>query len=138
MNETEIKQNPLLDQVNAIFVHVTDMPKAVEWYCRLLGKNKQYEGSADDRTVFGIKMGNGITILLDSMRRERPDPSGNALFYLNAPTMKEAYDFIRALGIQPIDDDDKELTVQDISNDPFHFRIKDPFGNVIIIHKGSR
>ena len=137
MNETVIKKNPLLDQVNSIFIHVTDMPKAVEWYGRLLGRNLQYKGSADDRTIYGIKMGNGITLLLDSMRRDRPDPSRNALFYFNALDMKEAYDFIRGLGIQPFDDDDNDVTEQDILKDPFLFRVRDPFGNVIIIHKGS-
>lgn len=128
--------NPLLNQLKAIFIHVSDMPKAVEWYSQLLGLDKQYQGTPEDRTVYGIKMGNGITLLLDSMRRDRPSPSNNALFYFNAPDMKEAYDYIRSLGIQPFDDDDNIVTENDILKDPFLFRIRDPFDNVIIIHKG--
>ncbi|MEF3313827.1 hypothetical protein PV433_33630 [Paenibacillus sp. GYB004] len=87
--------NPLLNQVNSVFIHVTDMPKAVEWYSKLLGRNETYQGSSDDRTVFG--------------------------------SMKEAYDYIRGLGIQPYDDDDNDVTEEDIRKDPFLFRIRDPF-----------
>lgn len=137
MNEQVFVKSPLLNQVNSIFIHVTDMPKAVEWYSKLLGWVQQYKGSSEDRTVFGIKMGNGITLLLDSMRRDRPHPSNNALFYFNAPDMKEAYDFIRSLGIEPFDDDDNPVTEEDILKDPFHISIRDPFDNVIIIHKGK-
>src|SRR5689334_13769597 len=104
VSDFKTANSPLLNQVNAIFIHVSDMPKAVEWYSRLLGLNKHYEGAPEERTVYGIKMGNGITLLLDSMRRDRLSPSNNALFYFNSPDMKEAYDYIRALGIQPFDD----------------------------------
>lgn len=137
MTEQVSMNSPLLDQVNSIFIHVTDMPVAVEWYSKLLGKAQQYKGSSEDRTIFGIKMGNGITLLLDSMRRDRPHPSNNALFFFNAPDMKEAYDFIRGLGIEPFDDGDKPVTEEDILKDLYHFSIRDPFDNVIIIHKGK-
>ncbi|MDF2718143.1 MAG: glyoxalase/bleomycin resistance/dioxygenase family protein [Paenibacillus sp.] len=137
MSENVSLNNPLLNQVKSVFIHVSDMPRAVEWYGKLLGMALQYKGSSEDRTVYGIKMGNGITLLLDSMRRDRPSPSRNALFYFNAPDMKEAYRFIRNLGIQPFDDDDKPVTEEDMAGDPFLFRIKDPFDNVIIIHKGA-
>lgn len=137
MSESASKTVPLLNQVNSIFIHVSDMPRAVEWYSMLLGMDLQYKGSSGDRTVFGIKMGNGITLLLDSMRRDRPSPSNNALFYFNAPDMKAAYEYIRNLGIEPFDDDDNEVTEEDIKQDPFLFRIRDPFQNVIIIHKGN-
>jgi hypothetical protein len=102
-----------------------------------LGRNETYQGSSNDRTVFGMKMGNGITLLFDSMRRDKPSPSKNALFYFNALNMKEAYDYIRGLGIQPFDDEDNDVTEEDILKDPFLFRIRDPFDNVIIIHKGK-
>jgi predicted lactoylglutathione lyase len=110
-----INETPFVGGVPAVFVHVKDLGKSVEWYSRLLGKEVP-ERIRDDIHIFSLD--NGANIFL--VKTDLPKPSDQVLCSLPAPDLAKARTFFEAVGIK----------YEEVNEETMHFYDLD--GNVIM------
>jgi predicted lactoylglutathione lyase len=108
-------ETPFVGGVPAVFVHVKDLEKSVEWYSRLLGKEVP-EKIRDDIHIFSLD--NGANIFL--VKTDQPKPSEQVLCSLPAPDLDKAKAFFEATGIK----------YEEVSEETMHFQDLD--GNVLM------
>ncbi|MFC5528321.1 VOC family protein [Cohnella yongneupensis] len=106
---------PFNGGVPAVFVHVKDLVKSVQWYSHLLG-TEQPESIRKDIHIF--QLANGANIFL--MQAETPKPSEQVLFSLPAPDLEKAKAFFELTDIE----------YSNIDHEVIHF--KDLDGNIIM------
>lgn len=99
-------ETPFTGGVPAVFVHVSNMEKSVEWYCRLLGKEKPNEIRTDIH-IFGLE--NGANIFL--IHTKTPEPSKQVLCSLQAPDLVKTRDFFEL----------NEIPYENIDEETIHF-----------------
>ncbi|MFC5527965.1 VOC family protein [Cohnella yongneupensis] len=107
---------PFTGGVPAVFVHVNDIAKSVEWYCHLLGIDKP-QNIRDDIHIFSLN--NGANIFLKQSTAS-VKPSEQVLFSLPAPDLDKTRAFFELSLIE----------YSDIDNEVIHF--KDIDGNIIM------
>jgi predicted lactoylglutathione lyase len=88
-------ESPFVGGVPAVFMHVKDLRKSVEWYGRLLGKEVP-ERIRDDIHIFSLD--NGANIFL--VQTDQPMPSEQVLCSLPAPDLAKAKAFFKTAGIR--------------------------------------
>jgi len=111
-------------KVGAIFVPVSDIRKAREWYCSILNLEPIYD------IIFGhlccIPMdNNGLNIVLDSKIYTEDSYARTPMFHFNTEDIHEAYQFLKEMGVEIITGIEHEHS----------FNIKDPDGNMLMICK---
>ncbi|WEG10913.1 VOC family protein [Pullulanibacillus sp. KACC 23026] len=112
--------SPVLNQIGTIFIPVSDIKKARDWYCDLLGL------STDGEIAFGhlfVLPMQGTGIVLDSKIFSEETRFKKPLFHFNTTNIQEAYDYMKAKQV--------EITT-DIENNHW-FNCKDPDGNHLMI-----
>lgn len=112
--------SPVLNQIGAVFIPVSDIERSKEWYCRLLGQ------TADEDVLFGhlfVLPMQGPDLVLDSKIFTKECILSAPAFHLKAEDIEAAYDYVKALGAE---------LLTDIENDHW-FTFKDPDGNVIMV-----
>jgi catechol 2,3-dioxygenase-like lactoylglutathione lyase family enzyme len=102
-------ETPFTGGVPAVFVHVKDLEKSVEWYSQLLGKEKP-EKIRKDIHIFGLE--NGANILL--IQTENPAPSTQVLCSLPAPDLEMSRAFFEKHQIQYVDMDKETIHFKDL------------------------
>ena len=120
-------KSPIMNEVDTLFVHVTNLEASIEWYSKLLGieVKTQIQGP-----IYTFYMGEGRpSLTLDNHCLDdiyELQTSNQPLFNLRTSDIDAAYQFVKEL--------DAEL-VTEINHYPdlSEFMVKDPDGNIIMI-----
>lgn len=113
----------LASGIAAVFLHVRDVKRAVEWYGRILGIPVRV---ADGATFYLLRLLNlpeATNIIFE--RRDDPKPTTQVLWSIGSSDIDATYRFMQA--------HDVEITTEIIregGTQLFHFR--DPDGNVLM------
>ena len=121
------KTMPIQNQMNGVFVHVTDLKASAKWYGDLVGLDIDTQSISSP--VFNVPINGTTSLTLDD---HTFDPtfkrviSPSPLFNLFAPDIEEAARYVMEKGIE---------IVRDIEwvGETAWFNIKDPDGNVVMI-----
>jgi predicted enzyme related to lactoylglutathione lyase len=123
-------ENPIINRIHTIFVHVEDLRRSVKWYCDLLGQ--EYDGSMVVEPVYNIPINDYTGLTLDSGPSgiEKPIvPSPHPLFNFHTEDIQRAYDFVMEIGY--------DICSPICEFDEFSFfHVKDPDGNVVMVCTG--
>ncbi|MFS0552912.1 VOC family protein [Brevibacillus sp. 179-C9.3 HS] len=115
--------SPLLPRIGAIFVAVSDIERARDWYCHLLGI------PADGEIMFGhiycIPLQSGLTLVLDSKIFPKRIVDDAPMFHFNTQDIEASYAFLKENGIE---------VVGPIQHGHW-FNFRDPDGNLIMASK---
>ncbi|HLO12891.1 MAG TPA: VOC family protein [Pseudoneobacillus sp.] len=114
--------NPILNQIGTVFIPVSNIEAARNWYCDILGLPE--EGEILFGHLFNIPM-NGTGMVLDSKIYSKENSIKTPLFHLNTNNIEQAYEFMRSKNV--------ELTTEIMHNHWFNF--KDPDGNHLMVCK---
>ncbi|MBU5267690.1 VOC family protein [Virgibacillus proomii] len=122
-------RSPVINQVNTIFVHVSDLEKSVEWYCKLLGK--KFDPNQVKKPVFNISLNEytGITLDAGQVETKKFTPLPYALFNLHTNDINESFKFAKESNFK---------IAQEIIDfgDLAFFNLYDPDKNIIMICTG--
>ncbi|WP_062110608.1 VOC family protein [Bacillus niameyensis] len=113
-------ENPILKQIGTVFIPVSDIEKARDWYCDILGLKA--EGKIQFGHLYVIPM-EGTGIVLDSKIYSKDKIFRTPAFHLNTKNIEEAFDFMSNKGVK---------VITEIENNHF-FNFKDPDGNILMI-----
>ncbi|MGG4552330.1 VOC family protein [Paenibacillus humicus] len=120
--------NPIHNRVDTIFIHVSDLKRAAQWYSKLLGI--EVEVGEFPGPIYTLPMGEGrpgLTLdnhCLDEMYQFTP--SNQPLFNLSCENIHEAYQHVQSLGAEIVTE---IQTFPDLAE----FSFKDPDGNIIMV-----
>jgi predicted enzyme related to lactoylglutathione lyase len=121
--------HPIVPKLPAIFVHVSDLQRAANFYTQLLGL--PYDPKADyGNGIYVLRLANGTDILLDSNHAHHAQP--NSAFAMHATCMfatediDAAHSWLQRQGVE---------IVTELYRDPnvAFFNFKDPDGNIQMI-----
>lgn len=118
---------PIKNQMNGVFVHVTDLKASVQWYSDLLGLDIDLEKVASPVCNIPVNGTTSLTLddhIFDPAFKHYVSP--NPIFNLYAPDIEEAHQYITGKGIEIVRETE---WVEDTA----WFNIKDPDGNVVMI-----
>lgn len=112
---------PIKSKMNGVFIPVSSIEDARDWYCRLF--DVPNDGEIFFGHIYVIPLEGSVNIILDS-KIYTPDcvykvPS----IQLASDNIQQSYEYVRSLGIEPL---------TSIQNDQW-FNIQDPYGNVLMI-----
>lgn len=94
------KNLPVKNQMNSIFIHVTDLKAAVKWYADLLGLEVDIDKVASP--VYNISVVGTTSLTLDDHFFEpgfKHVVSPSPIFNFYAPNIDEAYQYVKDRGI---------------------------------------
>ncbi|MCQ6268662.1 VOC family protein [Fictibacillus sp. WQ 8-8] len=114
--------SPVLTQIGTVFIPVSNIEQARDWYCDILGL--QADGEIQFGHIYVIPM-NGTGIVLDSKIFSEENIVKTPLFHLNTENIEEAYQFMKKKKV--------DLITGIEHNHYFNFR--DPDGNHLMICK---
>ncbi|MFE8700080.1 VOC family protein [Cytobacillus sp. FJAT-54145] len=121
------KTIPIKNQMNGVFVHVSNLKAAVEWYSHLLGL--EIDINQVESPVYNIPITGSTSLTLDD---HTFDPNfvhvstPNPIFNLFAPDINQAYDYIKSKEIEIV----REI---EWVGETAWFNVKDLDGNVVMI-----
>ncbi len=122
--------SPIMNKMNTIFVHVSDLERSVKWYAELLGQ--EYDLTAVERPVYNIKIADHTGLTLDAGPEgitKRQSSSTYPIFNFHTDNIEESYAYVKESGY----DVESEITRFD---DFSFFTICDPDRNIIMICTG--
>jgi len=123
-------KSPIKNQINTIFVHVSDLERSVIWYSQLLGQ--EYNTAEIRRPVYNMNINDHTGLTLDAGPEgivKKAQDSVHPLFNFHTDKIDEAYQFVNQLGYQ--------IESEIVRFDEFSFfTVRDPDGNVIMICTG--
>lgn len=114
--------NPILNQIGTVFIPVSNIEEARNWYCDILGL------PIDGEILFGhlyVLPMNGTGIVLDSKIYSEDNIFKTPLFHLNTNNIEQAYEYVKGKNV--------ELTTEIEHNHWFNF--KDLDGNILMVCK---
>ncbi|WP_166245418.1 VOC family protein [Paenibacillus turpanensis] len=114
----------ILNRAGAIFVPVSNIEKARDWYCALLGMEADYKIIAGHLCCIPLD-NNGSNLVLDSKIYSEDAVYRNPAFHFNTDDIEAAYRYVEEQGIE---------LVTGIENGHW-FNLKDPDGNLLMICK---
>ncbi|MFD2443926.1 VOC family protein [Bacillus sp. CGMCC 1.16607] len=114
--------HPILNQIGTVFIPVSNIELARDWYCDILGI--QAEGEIQFGHIYVIPM-NGTRIVLDSKIFSEENILNFPLFHFNTTNIDDAYSFIKQKKVH---------LLTDIQHNHY-FNFKDPDGNTLMICK---
>jgi len=103
-------ESPFTGGVPAVFIHVSDLKKSVEWYSNLLGKESP-ENVRDDIHIFELDSGANIFLRYT----EQPKPTTQVLCSLPASDLKKARNFFEINHIEIVDMDEETIRFKDLN-----------------------
>ncbi|MDQ0858913.1 VOC family protein [Bacillus sp. V2I10] len=114
--------NPILNQIGAVFIPVSNIEQARDWYCDILGL--QADGEIQFGHIYVLPM-NGTGVVLDSKIYSEQNLIKTPLFHFNTENIEEAYTFMK----------NKKIDVMTEIQHNHYFNFKDPDGNLLMICK---
>ncbi|MBO0992874.1 VOC family protein [Bacillus sp. SD088] len=122
MEKTAIK-----NQMNSVFVHVTNLKASTKWYCELLAL--QVDLDKVESPVFNVPVVGTTSLTLDDHAFD-PDfqhkPSLSPIFNFYASDIDEAYYWVEEKDIEIVREIER-------AGGTAWFNIKDPDGNIVMI-----
>ena len=118
---------PIQNQMNGVFVHVSNLKASAKWYSDLVGI--EWNEDTISTPVFNLPITGTTSLTLDDHSFDpyfQPAISPNPLFNLYAPNIDEAYQYVVSKGIEVV----REI---EWVGETAWFNIKDPDGNVVMI-----
>lgn len=115
--------SPIQNRIGQVFVPVTDMVRAVEWYSRLFGFAA--ERASHGGTIYDVPMTGETRLALDANRREISNSSQPLCFFWTED-VGAAEEFLRRSGVEVLGE------AQDIGSVTF-LTFRDPFGNLLMV-----
>jgi predicted enzyme related to lactoylglutathione lyase len=115
--------SPIQRKVGAIFIPVSDIELAREWYSELLGIKADGEIIGGHLYVIPLEGGSGL--VLDSKIYPKRATGKAPLFHFNTDNIEEAYQFMKVKGVN---------IISDIEHDQY-FNFKDFDGNILMVCK---
>lgn len=112
------------NKVGAIFIPVSDINKAREWYCSILEIEPTYEIILGHLCCIPLD-NNGLNIVLDSKIYTPDSYARTPMFHFNTDDIHKAYHFMKEIGVE---------IVTGIEHGHY-FNFKDPDGNMLMICK---
>ncbi|GGA03163.1 hypothetical protein GCM10008018_56540 [Paenibacillus marchantiophytorum] len=112
--------NSIMNRIGTVFIPVSNIENARDWYCKLLGL------PADGEVLFGhlyILPMEGTGIVLDSKIYHEDRLYETPAFHFNTTNIEAAFEFLQASGI--------ELATGIEHNQWINF--KDPDGNLLMV-----
>ncbi|MFC4409091.1 VOC family protein [Chungangia koreensis] len=122
--------SPISNQINTIFVHVSDLKNSVEWYSKLLGQ--EFDLSIVSRPVYNMTINDHTGLTLDAGpegERKEFTPIPYPLFNFHTNEIDQAYEY---MGEMDFSIESEIVRFEDFS----YFIISDPDGNQIMICTG--
>lgn len=113
--------NPIKNDIGAVFIPVSDIEKARDWYCDVLGL--PLDGEIFQGHIYVLPM-KGTGIVLDSKIYSEERVSTVPMFHFNSDNIEEAFQYLKGKHQVEI--------VSDIQHGHY-FNIKDPDGNTLMI-----
>ncbi|MYL28750.1 VOC family protein [Halobacillus halophilus] len=111
---------PVRNEIGTVFIPVSDIEKARDWYSHLLGVPNDGEIVHGHLYILPMK---GTGAVLDSRIYKPGKTFDMPVFHLNTPDIDAAYDFMKS--------HDFNVVTEIQHNHFFHF--KDPDGNLMMI-----
>jgi predicted enzyme related to lactoylglutathione lyase len=126
--------SPIEPRLPTVFIHVTNMKRAVKFYSHLLGL-PIHAGTDYANGIFGFHLENGADILLDANHAEAQQPS--SAFHMHATCMFATGDIDASYRF--MQENDVEV-VTEIFRDPNveFFNFKDPDGNIQMVCRSKK
>lgn len=122
-------QNPVKNKVGAIFIHVKDMNRAIDFYSKLLGlprKETAHEGTIYDLTVSG-----GSGIILDANKGVVSKQDAKPLFFFDTNDIYKSYEHVKSIKAEIFSKIEEH---GDIS----FFNFRDSEGNLLMVCEDKR
>lgn len=116
-------ESALEKKIGAIFIPVSDIKKAKDWYCHLLDLPGDCEILYEH--IYVISLENGTDIVLDSKIYDKRNRGEAPMFHFNARDIHKAYEELNSKGV--------EIITPIEHNHWFNF--KDPDENVLMVCK---
>lgn len=113
-------KSPIVNKVGAIFIPVSDLKRAIEWYSFILGLEAREENRIDHLYIIPM---DGPGVVLDTDIYAEENVFRVAPFHFNTNDIHASYQFMKENGV--------ELTTG-IEHDTW-FSFKDPDGNVLMV-----
>ncbi|MDN4491968.1 VOC family protein [Ureibacillus aquaedulcis] len=121
------KTIPIKNQMNGVFVHVSNLKEAAKWYCELLGLEVGLEKIQSP--VFNVPVSGTTSLTLDDHTFDshyKHHASPNPIFNFYAPDIDAAYQYIK-------EKDYKVVREIEWHYEMAWFNVEDPDGNVVMI-----
>ncbi|WP_191567423.1 VOC family protein [Metabacillus idriensis] len=122
--------SPIKNQINTIFVHVSDLERSVIWYSQLLGQ--AYDTAEIRGPVYNIEINDHTGLTLDAGPEEIIKKAKNyeyPLFNFHTDQINVAYNYVNSLGYK--------IESEIVNFDDFsYFTISDPDRNIIMVCTG--
>lgn len=115
--------SPILNEVGTVFIPVSNIEKARDWYCDLLGL--PLEGEIQFGHLYVLTMNSSTGIVLDSKIYSEENRIKTPLFHFNTNDIEEAYQYMKRK---------KVLLAIEIQHNHY-FIFKDPDGNHLMVCK---
>lgn len=113
--------NPIQHEIGTIFIPVSNIEKARDWYCRVFNFPKDHEILFEH--LYILPMNNGTNIVLDCKIFSEDAVYKHPVCHFNTQDIKEAYNYLK----------NKEVTIITEIEHNHWFNFKDPDGNVLMI-----
>jgi catechol 2,3-dioxygenase-like lactoylglutathione lyase family enzyme len=114
--------SPVLQQIGTVFIPVSDIERARDWYCDLLGL--EADGEVQFGHIYVIPL-EGTNLVLDSKIYSEDNILKTPMFHLNTDNIEEAYKFMK----------EKNVEFSTSIEHGHYFNFKDPDGNMLMICK---
>lgn len=115
-------ENPILKQIGTIFIPVSDIEKARDWYCDILGLKVKDEIQFGHLYVIPL---DGTNIVLDSKIYSEEKIFRAPAFHFNTNNIEEAFQYMENKGVN---------LITEIEHNHY-FNFKDPDGNILMVCK---
>ncbi|MYL32341.1 VOC family protein [Pontibacillus yanchengensis] len=112
--------SPIHSEIGTVFISVSNIEKARDWYCDILGILA--DGDIQFGHLYVIPM-KGTGIVLDSKIYSEENVFNRPAFHLNTSNIQESYQFMKGKNVE---------ILTDIQHDHF-FNFKDPDGNRLMV-----
>ncbi|MFF2874948.1 VOC family protein [Gottfriedia sp. NPDC057991] len=119
--------SPIANKINYVFIHVKDLKKSVNWYCKLLGIT--FDRSQIESPVFNVPVTGTTGLTLDDHTFDpnfKFEPSKNVLFNFYTEDIDAAYNFMKKNNITIVKDIER-------IGEFAYFNFEDLDGNVLMI-----
>ncbi|MEH7382136.1 VOC family protein [Bacillus sp. JJ1533] len=123
--------SPIKNTMGGVFIHVTDLKKAVEWYSNILGL--EFDLNSVQSPVYNIPITGTTSLTLDDHAFDPTfthAPSSSPIFNFLVEDINVAYDFIQSKEIEIV------RKIERVGENFAWFNFKDPDGNVIMACTG--
>jgi predicted enzyme related to lactoylglutathione lyase len=114
--------SPIRNQIGAVFIPVSDVSRAIQWYSQLLGlplRETSHEGK-----IYDLPMSGDTALILDAHKPVAN--SSQPLFFFWTDDIHAAYTFLKASGIALISEPEDIGSVSTLI-------FKDPDNNLLMV-----